>query len=73
MNRRLVPETNGRKRRQIYRENEVFLKKKCAGAYTVLEFICAGSPRSERPYGHRLRPGRNGRKRHRFIGKSGFF
>lgn len=25
--RRLVPETNGRKRRQIYRENEVFLKK----------------------------------------------
>ena len=30
-------------------------------------------PGCERPYGHRLRPGRNGRKRHRFIGKSGFF
>lgn len=25
---------------QIYRENEVFLKKKCAGEYTVLKFIC---------------------------------
>lgn len=37
---RLVPETNGRKRRQIYRENEVFLKKKCAGVHAVWEFIC---------------------------------
>ena len=37
---RLRPGRNGRKRRQIYRENEVFLKKKCAGEYTVLKFIC---------------------------------
>ena len=38
-----------------------------------IEIYLAGSPRCERPYGHRLVPETNGRKRHRFIGKSGFF
>lgn len=33
----------------------------------------AGTACCERPYGHRLRPGRNGRKRHRFIGKREVF
>ena len=39
MNRRLVPETNGRKRHRFIGKSG-FFEKKCAGECTVLKFIC---------------------------------
>ena len=42
-------------------EGEIIKKQKkvCGGVHGI-EIYLAGSPRCERPYGHRLRPGDNG-------------